>query len=596
MKKISRILLALIPGALAFLMIMTEPFYSLDAMLTDKVYSQMKGAGDTVKIIAIDEETLNEYGPLNTWSREKSADLIDYLYDGDNAPSVLAFDLMYIGETDDAIDGRLAKAAEGKDIVTASNLVYRGRVRYNKDGSPYYDTRNIDTEERPFAALDEVSLSGFANAEMSKDGFVRTTQFSALVNDETRYSFATRIYLEYMKKAGLEERALATISKDNQVQFFYSGKPGEYTRFSLKNVLEGKVPKEEFADSIVIVGAYAPGLTDSYHSAAKRSKDMYGVEINANIVSALLNEKTATKAPLIWYAIIAALILFGYTYLAREMKMYPALLVGIWVLMGFGIAGRLLAVNGSLISLIYVLITVVIIGTWVIIEKYVLEIFQKKKVIDTFKKYMAPQVIDNMAKDELFNIEMKGERRHVAVLFVDIRGFTSMSEALEPEEVVQILNQYLTLTTKCIFDHGGMLDKFIGDATMAIFNAPNDQEDYIYKAILAGIDMVKYGNELGEKLLEQYGRTVSFGVGVNIGEAIVGNIGCDTRLDYTAIGDTVNTASRIEGKAKGGELLITEDTMKALEGRIVTEYVEAMALKGKAEPVNVYRVLETKEN
>lgn len=591
MKKLSRILLALIPAALVFLMIVAEPFYSLDAMLTDKVYSQMKGIGDTIKIIAIDEETLAEYGPLNTWSREKSADLIEYLCDGENDPSVLAFDLMFIGETDSEVDNRLAAAATGKNIITASNLVYRGATRYNKDGSPYYDKKNIETEERPYTSLDEVSLSGYANAEMSKDGFVRTTQFSTIVGNETRYSFATRIYLEYMKKAGLEERALATITKDNQVQFFYSGKPGEVTRFSLKNVLDGKIPKEEFKDSIVIVGAYAPGLMDSYHSAAKRNKDMYGAEINANIVNALLNEKTATKAPVIWYALISALALFAYTYMAREMKMYPALLVGLWVLMGFGIAGRVLAVNGSLISLVYVLIAVLLVAAWVIIEKYVLEIFQKKKVIDTFKKYMAPQVIDNMAKDELFNIEMKGQRKHVAVLFVDIRGFTSMSEVLDPEEVVQILNQYLSLTTKCIFDHGGMLDKFIGDATMAIFNAPNDQEDYIYKAILAGLDMVKYGDELGKKLLEQYGRTVSFGVGVNIGEAIVGNIGCETRLDYTAIGDTVNTASRIEGKAKGGELLITEDTMKSLEGRIVTEYVEAMSLKGKAEPVNVYRVL-----
>lgn len=593
MKKISRILLALIPAALVFLMIISEPFYSLDAMLTDKVYSQMKGLGDTVKIIAIDEETLDAYGPLNTWSREKTADLIEYLYDGDNEPAVLAFDVMFIGETDETVDGRLADVAKGKDIVTASNLVYRGRTRYNKDGSPYYDKKNIETEERPFTALDEVSISGYANAELSKDGFVRTTQFTAQVEDETRYSFATRIYLEYMKKMGAEEKAQAAIAKDNQVQFFYSGKPGECTRFSLKNVLEGKIPKEEFANSIVIVGAYAPGLMDSYHSAAKRSQDMYGVEINANIVNALLNEKTAKKASVLWYAIITALIIFAYTYLAREMKMYPALLVGVWVLMGFGIAGRILAINGLLVSLIYVLIAILLVATWVIVEKYVLEIFQKKKVIETFKKYMAPQVIDNMAKDDLFKIEMKGERRHVAVLFVDIRGFTTMSESLDPEEVVQILNQYLSLTTKCIFDHGGMLDKFIGDATMAIFNAPNDQEDYIYKAILAGLDMVKYGDELGEKLLEQYGKTVSFGVGVNIGEAIVGNIGCETRLDYTAIGDTVNTASRIEGKAKGGELLITEGTMKALEGRIKYEYVEAMALKGKAEPVNVYRVIGT---
>lgn len=595
MKKISKILLAAIPAILVFVMIMTGPFYSLDSMLCDMVYSQLRGTDNTIKLITIDEETLGEYGPLNTWSREKAKELIEYLYEEEGSePALLAFDIMFVGENDSSIDEALVKAAEGKNIISASNLVYRGVVRYSADGAPYYDSRNISTEERPFAALDAVSESGYANCEISKDGFVRTTRHFVSINGEKRYSFPAKIYLEYMKRQGKEDEAQKRLNAADQVQFFYSGKPGEMTHYSLKTVLEGKIPHSEFKNSIVMVGAYAPGLLDSYHNTAKRGGDMYGVEINANIVDAVANGKTATKFPVIWYALIAAIVLFLYTYVARRVKMYPAIFIGVWVLIITLVSGRLLAVNGKIISLLYVIITVIAVMAWVVIEKYVVETIQKRKVINTFKKYMAPQVIDNMVKDELFNIEMKGSRRHVAVLFVDIRGFTTMSEALEPEEVVNILNQYLALTTKCIFDHGGMLDKFIGDATMAIFNAPNDQEDYIYKAVLAGLDMVKYGRELGEKLEKQYGKTVSFGVGINIGDAIVGNIGCETRLDYTAIGDTVNTASRIEGKAKGGELLISEETKLALEDRIVTEFVEAMALKGKKEPVNVYRVIEVK--
>ena len=135
-----------------------------------------------------------------------------------------------------------------------------------------------------------------------------------------------------------------------------------------------------------------------------------------------------------------------------------------------------------------------------------------------------------------------------------------------------------------------MLDKFIGDATMAIFNAPNDQEDYVYQAVLAGLDMQKKGSELGKELQKEYGRTVNFGVGIHVGEAVVGNIGSSKRMDYTAIGDTVNTASRIEGKSASGELLISEEVYKILEGRIKAEFKEEMSLKGKEKPVPVYSV------
>ena len=175
-------------------------------------------------------------------------------------------------------------------------------------------------------------------------------------------------------------------------------------------------------------------------------------------------------------------------------------------------------------------------------------------------------------------------------MFVDIRGFTPMSENLQPEQVVQILNEYLTLTTESIFKHNGMLDKFIGDATMAVFNAPFDLEDYLYEAVATAWDIKSGSDELGKKLMEQFGRTVSFGIGVNCGDAVVGNIGCEVRMDYTAIGDTVNTAARLESRAKPGQILISEALYKALEDRIEAEEVGEMELKGKSNKIMVYSV------
>ena len=215
----------------------------------------------------------------------------------------------------------------------------------------------------------------------------------------------------------------------------------------------------------------------------------------------------------------------------------------------------------------------------------------KRRILKEFKKYVAPQVLDQMRRDGELSIKLGGESREIAVLFVDIRGFTALSEVLSPEQVVEMLNEYLALTTEAIFANGGTLDKFIGDATMAVFNAPIALPDYEAKAVQAALDIVHGARKVNVRIKEKIGREVSFGVGVHCGKAVVGNIGCETRMDYTAIGDTVNTASRLEGKALGGQVVISEELRKRLEGRILTEPLGGMVLKGKAEPMEVHSVL-----
>lgn len=586
--------IALIPAILVFILILFDPLYSLDAMVCDKLYSQMDGFGRNIRLICIDEETLAEYGPLTTWSREKSAELIDYLYEDEEfSPSIIAFDVMFIGEGDSETDNRLADAfGKVPAAVVASHIVYEGKTAYTAGGVLYRELKNVKYEELPYDAINSKVASGYANTQVSKDGFVRVTEISENVDGVERYSFATQIYKEYAKVFG--DDSVEPLPEKNQVQFFYSGKPGECAHSSFKDVLDGTVPRESFKDCVVLVGAYAPGLQDSYHSSARRGIDMYGVEINANILNALINGKTADRVNRVFEGLIVAAVLFAYTLLARKMKMYPSIIVGVWILIAAGITARVLATHGHIISFAYITLVCILIWAGIIIEKYVIEAVQRRQTLRTFKKYMAPQVIDNLARTGNFHIELSGEKRNVAVLFVDIRGFTSISEILSPEQMVQILNKYLSLTTNCIFNHGGMLDKFIGDATMAIFNAPNDQEDYVYEAVMAGLEMQKRGSELGAELEKEFGKTVSFGVGVHVGDAVVGNIGCDTRMDYTAIGDTVNTASRIEGKSLGGELLISEAVYLILGDRIEAEFKEDMMLKGKKEPVKVYKVLGSK--
>ena len=168
-----------------------------------------------------------------------------------------------------------------------------------------------------------------------------------------------------------------------------------------------------------------------------------------------------------------------------------------------------------------------------------------------------------------------------------------MSEVLEPEEVVQILNRYLTLTSSCIFDNKGTLDKFVGDCTMAFWGAPLPQEDSIYKAVKTAFDMIERSADVQRELQEKFGRTVSFGIGVHYGPAVVGNIGAPERMDYTAIGDTVNTAARLEANAPGGCIYVSHAVAEALEGRVrFMSLGDSVPLKGKAAGFEVLRAEE----
>ena len=229
------------------------------------------------------------------------------------------------------------------------------------------------------------------------------------------------------------------------------------------------------------------------------------------------------------------------------------------------------------------------------LKMYFAERLHRTRLSNAFKKYVAPQVVDQLAKDQRFEIKLGGELRNVAVLFIDIRGFTPLSESLPPQDVVSILNEYFALVTKVIFDHGGTLDKFIGDAAMAVFNAPVDLPDYEYRAVCTALDIVSGAAALERRLFEQHQKNVGFGIGVNLGEAVVGNIGCDFRMDYTAIGDTVNTAARLESNAKRGQILISKRLYARVKDRIVAEEIGVIPLKGKAEGIFVYNAKGRKQ-
>jgi adenylate cyclase len=215
---------------------------------------------------------------------------------------------------------------------------------------------------------------------------------------------------------------------------------------------------------------------------------------------------------------------------------------------------------------------------------------EKEMIKRAFTRYVAREVVEEILKDPE-KLVLTGERREVTVLFCDVRGFTPMSERLSPEEVVALLNDFYTLMIETTFKHDGTLDKFMGDAVMAIFGAPIAHPDHSARAVLTALHMREGVAGLNQRREEQGKEGVAIGIGVSAGEVVAGTVGTEDRMEYTVIGDSVNLAARLVANAKPGQILISHRTWQAVRDVVETRALGAIKVKGKEEEVEVYEVL-----
>ena len=590
-KKLLPVIEALIVGILVFLLTLTNLFSELDYIACDKLYQVPRGIRSDIKIIGIDSRTLEEYGPIQTWSRSVYADLINILnVDESTKPYVIGFDILFSGNVDEGDDALVEAAGNYGNVVVVSHMIYSKKWETDRQGILYYPVEGVVS---PYKELLDVTSTGYSNVSQDSDGTVRRIIPSETYEGVTYQTFAKAMYDRYCSSLGITPNEIPT-DKTGRTMINYSGKPGDYEYISLSDVLEGRIDPRIFSDSIVFVGAYDPEMQDNFNVPNGGSSQMYGVEIHANIFQSYLQGRFAINGDPYLLSLITALCAMLIHLLFRKLKTWQSILL---LVAAIGIEVALLVMinnNGYSFSVIYFPLLIFLSFVYSLGLNYLLETRKKKKVLNAFRKYVAPQIVEEIAKKGDFEIKVGGENRDIAVLFVDIRGFTTMSEALEPEQVVEILNEYLTLTTKSIFDNSGTLDKFVGDATMAVFNSPFDLEDYEYKAVCAAMDIVKGGEAIEEKFQKRFGRSVGFGVGVNCGPAVVGNGGCEFRMECTAIGDTVNTAARLEANAKKGQVLISDVLYERLKDRLEVNEVGEIPLKGKTKGVFVYEVTKIK--
>lgn len=569
-----------------------------DKRLQDALFQRPSGTSEDIVIIGIDDKALEELGPYNTWERGVMASALEALaVDPANRPAVVAIDTLYAGESNSEADARLAAAAEQLDVITASMAELGHDYRYTE--SPGLSARSwaVQKYEEPYPALCQATTQGHINAQYDWDGVMRHGIF--YIDVPTADGDTRRVYsmaCETVRRFTGEIPAPVT---DGRGMFYvpFVGRPGDfYDGISLADLIAGRVASDRLAGKIVLIGPYAVGLQDAYFTPVDRSRQMYGVEYQANVIQSFLEgnyKREAQEWPQL-LALLLACCALSLLYL-RLRPGWAAIVAACAVALALG-GSWLLYQLGWVTHPLWLPTAALLLYVAALIRHYVRAVLARQQITRTFERYVGPEILREILKEGTDNLNLGGTLREIAVLFVDIRGFTSMSERLPPETVVTLLNRYLTMTSGCVARHGGTLDKFIGDATMAFWGAPLPAEDPVACAVRTALDIIAEADALSEAMARETGECLGVGVGVHYGPAVVGNMGSQRRMDYTAIGDTVNTAARLEANAPAGKIYVSRAVADALGSRARTKSLGGtVKLKGKMEGFEVL-VLEGLED
>jgi adenylate cyclase len=352
----------------------------------------------------------------------------------------------------------------------------------------------------------------------------------------------------------------------------------------------------------VLVGALdAVGIHDNYPTPGSGDEKMYGVEVHANIIETIYNglperqdaigqtlplhpQSRSTQMILIFLMGLGAGIVLPF------MRWYIGLLAvtGIYALYWL-VASYAFVERGEIYELLFPAGSLAFTYTAAAVISYVFEERRRGQIHDLFSRYVSPEIAQKIVESyDQGKLQLGGEERELTVLFADIRGFTPLSEGLAPAEVVALLNVFLEEMSTIVMKNGGAINKYIGDNIMAFWNAPYPQPDHAWMAVQAGLGMLEAVRRLNAS--GRFVTPVQFGIGINTGLVVVGNVGSRQRLEYTPIGDTVNTASRLCGVAPGGACFVGKGTYEIVKDRITPVQVHRMMLKGKHEPVEIYEL------
>jgi len=427
---------------------------------------------------------------------------------------------------------------------------------------------------------------GPVNLMTDPDGVVRGGSTALVFQDRKFPHFAYRIYQAIN---GKRTRDLKETSSNTTI-INYRGPARTYPIIPYYRILKDEVDSTFFRDKIVLVGTFAPILHDVFPTPFSANHPTAGVEIQANFVETMAaGNPIVPLSPWSHWTLFVTICLMAIWVSAR-FRPFSAMAVVFGIMCGFALASYYFFwANQLWIPAVPSLFGIALVYSGINVDNYINERKERIRVRNTFGRYVSPDVMEEILKDSK-GLGLGGKRRHITVLFSDIRGFTTISEQIGPEQVIALLSEYLAQVTHIIFKNGGTVDKFIGDAVMAIFGAPKSHEDDALRAANAGLDMVQLAESLSPKWSELIGTPLKIGVGINTGDAVVGSIGSEVRSDFTAIGDTVNLASRLESLTKemGVPILISEFTASEIKDTMPLKPLRQVKVTGREESLLVY--------
>ncbi len=573
------------------LTVITDPLEGVQNAFGDQLFRE-QASNPNIVIVAIDEPALDELGRLRDWPRSLHATAVDRLSEA--GASVIAYDLLFAdrGDEDEAFAGAIARA--GNVVLVASG----DSIREADRGEPYV-YGGVDPPAQSLAGA--AAALAHPNIEQSS-GDAKVRRVPLLIRDSEGSGYLALSLVAFYLHFGLPPIDAASFPEDELVahqrtvpleehrtmRINYVGHVGRSDRFPVipfLDVLNGEFDADQVARKIVLVGVMAPAA--DRHTAPLLG-DSAGVEIHANSLDTLLEKDFLHPAPG-WVSLVVGLAFVGGAALAlpRWRLGYSAGLV-IALAVGTVFAGvTLFYRNNWMIDIVDPLAALAVATVAGLGARVVAGRAAEGEIRELFGRYVSDDVARELVhRSDRGELALGGELREVTALFGDIRGFTTMSQGMEPAELVDVLNRRFEVIVRSVEEHGGIVNKFLGDAIMAIWNAPREQPDH---ALLACRAALRAHEELAE--LRVSGPAPQFGFGVNTGPALAGNVGAHGRLEYTVIGETVNTASRLSGVAGGGETWVGERTRELVAGIMEFESLPPQQLKGMAAPVAAYRLI-----
>jgi adenylate cyclase len=569
--------------------ILVQPFSFIQLWLSDQLFTNEPPSPNIV-VIGIDDATLMDYGKWSDWPRSLHAQALENLAVA--RAKVIGFDILFVDSSPD--DAELAAAIE-----SAGNVILPVA-----GAEPLPGTGGVVTYQDfllPVAPLGEAARNtGHVNIIPDHDGKVRSLPLVARDGNGRYYPSFTLAVLYALFSMPLpdayirQDGALHLLARDipvdsgDYLRINYSTDASSWPYLSYGDVIRGDFDPAIVRNKVVIIGMTATGELDTWEIPTSTEKSP-GVFIQVAAMDTILRGKflveAGTGTNFLIMLVLAAIVALALPRL--RLKWGGPLMVLLFV--AYLVASFLAFDRGQILNLVYPPLLLVLTFVSSIVTMIFMAQQDKRFVKDLFGRYVSPQVADQILDlAEAGNLKLGGEQREATVLFADIRGFTKMSEGMSPRDIVFMLNAYLSIVIDRVLTNGGMVNKFAGDSIMAVWNAPQAQEGHARLACRAAYEIQQEVTNLQEK--ESSLPRVQFGIGINTGQVVAGNVGSSGRTEYTVIGDAVNLASRICAATPGTQIWIGPETYHQIKDCAECAALERQTFKGKAEPVAVYQL------